>query len=258
MLILDKIVKSKLKTIENSKTQMPLDILASQIIDAPIHRDFLGGLAGNKKCSIIAEIKKASPSKGMIKEDFDHLQIAKEYEENCVDAISVLTETEYFLGNNRYLMDAKKVTSVPILRKDFIIDPYQIFEAKVIGADAILLIVAILNKKKLDSYMKLAFELELECLVEVHDLKELETALDCGATIIGINNRNLKTFEIDMKNTENIMMNMPKGITIVSESGIHTRADVEYLQGLGVHAVLIGESLMKAPSVKDKLLELRG
>lgn len=257
-MILDKIVKSKLKSLELNKAQMPLDILLSEIKVSPIHRDFSKALTKNKELAIIAEIKKASPSKGIIKEDFDHLKIATEYEDNSVDAISVLTETEYFLGNNQYLTDAKIKTTVPILRKDFIIDPYQIFEAKVIGADAILLIMAILTKNKLTSYMNLAKGLGLECLVEVHDIKELETALECGAKIIGINNRNLNNFEISIHNTEMIMVNMPKDVIVVSESGIQTKADMHYLKGLGVEGVLIGESLMKASSVKEKLHELRG
>ena len=258
MLILNKIVQSKLEKLQYSKAQKPLNILLAEISSNQKHREFASALVVNKGVAIIAEIKKASPSKGMIRKDFDHIEIAKDYEANQVNAISILTETEYFLGANGYLTDTRKTTTVPILRKDFIIDSYQIYESKVIGADAILLIVAILTKEQLISYIEIATKIGLECLVEVHGIEELEIALGCGAKIIGVNNRNLHTFDINLKTTETVMEKMPKGIIVVSESGISTKEDVDYVKSIGVHGVLIGESLMKASSIKDKLIELRG
>jgi len=257
VLILDKIIQSKLERLKYSKEQKPLNILLAEIPSIPNHREFASALVVPNGVAIIAEIKKASPSKGMIREEFDHMEIAKDYEANKVNAVSVLTETDYFLGDNQYLTDAKKITTMPILRKDFIIDAYQVYESKVIGADAILLIMSILTKEQLVSYIDIATKIGLECLVEVHDIEELEIALECGAKIIGVNNRNLHTFDINLKNTENIMIKIPKGIIVVSESGISSKEDVSYLKSIGVHAVLIGESLMKASSIKEKLKELR-
>lgn len=256
VLILDKIIQSKLERLHYSKEQKPLNILLAEIPSIPNHREFTSALVVPNAVSIIAEIKRASPSKGMIREEFDHVEIAKDYEEGKVNAISVLTEMDYFLGDNQYLTDAKKITTRPILRKDFIIDDYQIYESKVIGADAILLIVSILTKEQLFSFINIATRLGLECLVEVHDVEELEIALDCGAKIIGVNNRNLHTFDINLKNTETIMRKIPKEIIVVSESGISSKEDLNYLKDLGVHAALIGESLMKASSIKEKLQEL--
>ncbi|MPW26713.1 indole-3-glycerol phosphate synthase TrpC [Alkalibaculum sp. M08DMB] len=256
-MILDKIVKTKLESLEQTKELKPLDILLSEIPTDYSHRSFSNAIVLKDRLAIIAEIKKASPSKGIIKENFDPLKIAVEYEKNKVDAISVLTETTYFLGNNQFLTDAKTNTTVPVLRKDFIIDSYQIYEAKAINSDAILLIMAILTKEKLSAYINIATSIGLECLVEVHDIGELEVALECGAQIIGINNRNLNTFEVNIMNTEIIMEKIPKDIIVVSESGIKSNEDIKYLKDLGVNAALIGESLMAASSIEKKLQELR-
>lgn len=241
-MILDEIVEYKMQQLKLEKENIPLDELIEGC-NKEIKRDFKKALS-KEKISIIAEIKKASPSKGVILEDFDHIKIAKIYEDIDIDAVSVLTEKNFFKGNDLYISEVKKVNSKPILRKDFIIDPYQIYQSKVIGADAILLIVSIL-KDKLKQYHDLASSLGLQCLVEVHDKEELKIALESGASIIGVNNRNLKDFTEDLKNTERLIKNIPSGILMVSESAIKTPEDIKYLNGLGVNAVLIGETFMR-------------
>ena len=250
MNILDKIVKNKILQIENEKTQIPLERLVN--VGHRVIRDF--GVALNKSgLSIIAEIKKASPSKGLIDPNFDPIKTALNYEKYGVDAISVLTEKKYFLGDDKNIRLVKENTSMPILRKDFIIDKYQIYQSHNLGADAILLIAAVL-KNKLKTYFELATSLGLHCLVEVHNKAEIELALECGAKIIGINNRDLSNFNVDIHTTENLMRYIPKEKIVVSESGISSISDVTYLKSIGVSAVLIGESFMRKPdSVKDFL-----
>lgn len=257
-MILDKIVAYKKKKLEKEKQFVSLDNILSQITSCNISRDFKQSIKENNRLSIIAEVKKASPSKGIIKNDFDPLFIAQSYESSQVEAISVLTEDKFFQGENQYLSEIKKITSVPLLRKDFIIDPYQIYQSKILGANAILLIVSILSKAELDGFQQIAKKIGLQCLVEVHDQLELERALDIGADIIGINNRNLNTFQTNLQTTQNLMPFIPKEQVVISESGIHTREDMELLESLGVDGVLIGESLMKAKSIDQKLIELRG
>lgn len=257
-MILDKIVNHKKKKIEEEKKNISIDKLISQISNPSITRDFKQSIKGKNQLSIIAEVKRASPSKGIIREDFDPLAIAQCYEKNKVEAISVLTEEQFFQGHNQYLLDIKKTTTVPILRKDFMIDPYQIYQSKVLGADVILLIVSILSKKELTDFQDIAKKIGLQCLVEVHNQMELEMALSAEADIIGINNRDLKTFETTLKTTEKLMPFIPKDKVVISESGINTREDMAFLQGLGVDGVLIGESLMRAKSIDRKLMELRG
>lgn len=257
-MILDKIVAYKKKKIEEEKSAVPLGNIISQITNCNTTRDFKQSIRKNNKLSIIAEIKKASPSKGIIAKDFNPLFTAKCYEVNKVEAISVLTEDKFFQGQNQYLSDIKKITSIPLLRKDFIIDPYQIYQSKVLGAHVILLIVSILSKEELNEFQKLAKGIGLQCLVEVHNQAELEIALDAGVDVIGINNRDLKTFKTTLETTANLMAFIPKDQVVISESGIHTREDMEFLEGLGVDGVLIGESLMKAKFIDKKLIELRG
>ena len=257
-MILDKIVTYKKKKIEEEKKNISMDKLIFQINNPSVTRDFKQSIKVENQLSIIAEVKKASPSKGIIKENFDPLAIAQCYEKNKVEAISVLTEDQFFQGDNQYLTDIKQISTVAILRKDFIIDPYQIYQSKVLGADVILLIVSILSKKELVDFKKISKEIGLQCLVEVHNKIELETALSAGADIIGINNRDLRTFKTTLETTEKLVPFIPKDKVIISESGIHTREDMKFLQGLGVDGVLIGESLMRAKSVDAKLIELRG
>jgi indole-3-glycerol phosphate synthase len=250
--ILDEIVACKELQLKLEKENMPLDKIMEGC-NKVITRDFKKELS-KREISIIAEIKKSSPSKGIILENFNHIEIAKIYEDMSVDAVSVLTEKNFFKGNDRYINEVKKVNSKPILRKDFIIDPYQIYQSKVIGADAILLIVSIL-KHKLKEYYDLARSLGLQCLVEVHDEEEIKVAIESGCSIIGVNNRNLKDFTEDLKNTERLMKNIPSEIVVVSESAIKTPEDIRYLRGLGVSAVLVGEAFMRNIENTGKLNE---
>ena len=207
--------------------------------------------------SFICECKKASPSKGIIAEDFPYLQIAKEYEAAGADAISVLTEPKWFLGSARYLEEIAAEVSIPCLRKDLTVDPYMIYEAKVLGASAVLLICSILTEEELSEYHALAEELGLSVLVETHDGSEVETALRIGARILGVNNRNLKDFSVDTENSLRLRERVPSDILFVSESGIRTPEDIRDLKSGGVDAVLIGEALMKAENKKKMLTEMR-
>jgi indole-3-glycerol phosphate synthase len=206
--------------------------------------------------SFICEVKKASPSKGVIAEDFPFLEIAKEYEEGGAAAISVLTEPEFFLGSDQYLREIAAEVKIPVLRKDFIIDEYQIYEAKLWGAKAILLICALLEQETLSSFLKTAGELALDCLVEIHSEEEAQEALSAGARIIGINNRDLTTFNVDTGLTARLQKLIPPEILTVAESGIKSVDDVRRIKEAGVDAVLIGESLMKAGDRKAFLREL--
>ena len=206
----------------------------------------------------ICEVKKASPSKGIITEDFPYLDIAKDYEAAGASAVSVLTEPEFFLGGDRYLADIREHVSLPLLRKDFIVDPFQIEQSARLGADAILLICAILTPTQLAAYIQAADQLGLSCLVEAHDRDELKIALKAGARVIGVNNRNLKTFEVDTGASVRLRPMAPKEIPFVSESGICSAEDVAILREHGVNAVLVGETLMRSPDRKAALSALRG
>jgi len=257
-MILDKIVSYKKKKIEEEKEITPIDEILPVMDSCNDTRSFKKAFENKTSISIIAEVKKASPSKGIIKKDFNPEEIARAYGSNRAEAISVLTEDRFFKGHNSYLKEVRNVTSAPLLRKDFIIDPYQIYQSKVLGADAILLIVSILSKEKIVEFIEIAKSIGLECLVEVHDRFELEAALKAGSEIIGINNRDLKTFNTSLSTTENLIKHIPESKVIISESGINTRQDMEFLQSLGVNGVLIGEGLMRANSIEDKFKELRG
>jgi len=208
--------------------------------------------------NLIAEIKKASPSKGLIRDDFDVLKIADAYVKNGAAAISILTEDKYFLGKPAYVKKVTDQFAIPALTKDFIIDRAQIYEAFLCGASAVLLIVAILDDQKLKFLMSEANRLDMDCLVEVHDEEELKRALDCGADIIGVNNRNLRTFVVDLKVSETLLPQIPSSKIRVAESGITTHADVVKLQELGVNAVLIGETFMRATDIGAKVREVMG
>ncbi|MCL2808956.1 MAG: indole-3-glycerol phosphate synthase TrpC [Treponema sp.] len=207
--------------------------------------------------SFICEVKKASPSKGIISRDFPYLEIAKDYEDGEAAAISVLTEPQFFLGSEQYLREISAAVKIPTLRKDFIIDPYQIYEAKLWGAKAVLLICALLEKETLSEYMKIAKGLELDCLVEIHSEQEAQEAIEAGSSIIGINNRDLTTFKVDTGLTARLKKLIPAGILTVAESGINTTDDIKELKEIGVDAVLIGESLMRATDRKSFLKELK-
>ena len=208
--------------------------------------------------SFICECKKASPSKGLIAPDFPYLQIAKDYDAAGADAISVLTEPKWFLGSDEYLREIAAAVSIPCLRKDFTVDDYMIFEAKCLGASAVLLICAILDKAQIKEYLSVCDSLGLSALVEAHDEAEVEMALDAGGRIIGVNNRNLKDFSVDTSNSRRLRSMIPSDKVFVSESGVSTAEDVAALRAAGVDAVLVGEALMRATDKNAKLAELRG
>ena len=255
MTILDKIVKATRVRVEKEKKKNPT---LSNKINNRQQPFIFEKVLREKDISFICEIKKASPSKGIIVFDFPYMKIAKEYEQAGASAISVLTEPDFFHGSNKYLAKIREKVSVPLLRKDFIIDSYQIEEAYCLGADAILLICAILNKKEIKDYINKADKLGISCLVEVHNEDELKIALDSGARIIGVNNRDLKTFLVDTQNSIRLRHLVPKSITFVSESGISTAKDIELLAKNGVDAVLIGETLMKSQNKTEELNRLKG
>lgn len=208
--------------------------------------------------SFICECKKASPSKGLIAPDFPYLDIAFEYEAAGADAVSVLTEPKWFLGNDEYLKDIARAVGIPCLRKDFTVDEYMIYEAKLLGASAVLLICSILSKEKIKEYIGICDRLGLSALVEAHDEAEVGAALSAGARIIGVNNRNLKDFTMDTGNSRKLRELIPHDVLFVSESGVQSAEDVRSLREMGADAVLIGETLMRAPDKKAKLAELRG
>lgn len=208
--------------------------------------------------SFICEVKRASPSKGVIAGEFPYLKIAEEYEAAGASAISVLTEPDYFLGNNEHLTQIKSAAAIPVLRKDFTVDPYQIYQSKILGADAVLLICALLDRDTLRDYIKICDDLGISALVEAHTEDEMRSALDAGARIIGVNNRDLKTFKVDISNCERLRGLVPDERLFVAESGIKTAEDIGRLRGIGVDAVLIGETLMRHPDKKKALARLKG
>lgn len=218
---------------------------------------FEKALSGND-ISFICECKKASPSKGIIAEEFPYLEIAKEYENAGAACISVLTEPEWFLGRNEYLKEISEIVSIPCIRKDFVVDEYMIYEAKILGASAVLLICSILEESQIKEYIKICDSLGLSALVEAHNENEINSALKAGARIIGVNNRNLRDFTIDVGNSQRLRSLVPDSVLFVAESGIKTASDIDTLRKAGVNAVLIGETLMKANNKKAMLNSLRG
>jgi len=256
-MILDKIIKENLVELEKRKKDLPLADVKMAALRQPPPLDFALALQG-QNLKLIAEVKKASPSKGIIRQDFDPVAIASIYCRSGAAAISVLTEEKYFLGKLEYLRDIKNIPGnyLPLLRKDFLHDPYQIYEARAWGADAVLLIAAILTPTRLKELLLLATELGMAALVEVHNEKELETALNLEVRIVGINNRDLNTFKVDLNTTFRLKPLIPDNIIVVSESGIHTRDDVLKIKTLGINAVLIGEALMTARDIQGRIQEL--
>lgn len=262
-MILDEIAKKTIERIDEKKRELPLAELGAQVRELSRHRDashpfpFQEALSG-ERLGFICEIKKASPSKGVIAEHFPYLEIAAEYESAGADAISVLTEPFYFKGSDAYLSEIRGRVRLPIIRKDFTVDEYMIYEAKKMGADAVLLICAILSPAQLAEYRELAEELGLSALVEAHDERELETALQSGARIVGVNNRNLKDFTVDIDNSVRLRSLAPPEVLFVSESGMKTRADIARLEEHGIDGVLIGETFMRSADKAGMLRELRG
>lgn len=257
-MILDKLADSARNRVERLKIEKPLEQVKAEALacDTATGFPFEKALAA-AGISFICEVKKASPSKGVIAQDFPYLDIAKEYEKSGASAISVLTEPEYFLGSDEYLKEIAEAVAIPVLRKDFTVDAYQIYEAKVLGASAVLLICAILDDEQLTEYLQIAHRLGLSALVEAHDGEEVRRAVKAGARIIGVNNRDLRTFTVDIKNSVNLRDQIPEGTIYVSESGITTAEDVGVLYRNGTNAVLIGETLMRSPDKKAMLQELQ-
>ena len=258
MNILDQLADYARQRVEEAKRQTPLAEIKRQALALP-KGDFRFEKALAKPgLSFICECKKASPSKGLIAADFPYLQIAKEYEAAGADAISVLTEPKWFLGSDRYLEEIASAVSTPCLRKDFTEDDYMIYEAKRLGASAVLLLCAILDDAQLRVYLALCDGLGLSALVEAHDEAEVARALNAGARILGVNNRDLKNFTVDTENRRRLRARIPEDVLFVSESGVRTAEDVAQLAAIGAEAVLIGETLMRAPDKTAKLQELKG
>jgi len=245
MNILDEIVAKTKSKLEEKKQGLSLEELSSKIDFENLKETNFKKSLQNKAEAIIAEIKKASPSAGIISENFDPVLKSKEYESFGASALSILTEEDYFLGNIQYLMDVKAVTSLPILRKDFIVDEYQIYESKLIGADCILLIASILNDEELKNFSEIAERLKLDYIIEVHDEEELQRVQHFSNAIIGVNNRNLKTFDVDINNSVELKKIFEGENIFIAESGIKSKKDIEYLQQHNINVFLIGESLMK-------------
>ena len=258
MNILDQLADYARQRVEEAKRQTPLAEIKQQALALP-KGDFRFEKALAKPgLSFICECKKASPSKGLIAADFPYLQIAKEYEAAGADAISVLTEPKWFLGSDRYLEEIATAVSTPCLRKDFTVDDYMIYEAKLLGASAVLLLCAILDDAQLRESLALCDGLGLSALVEAHDEAEVDRALNAGARILGVNNRDLKNFTVDTENSRRLRARIPEDVLFVSESGVRTAEDVARLAAIGADAVLIGETLMRAPDKTAKLRELKG
>ena len=258
MTILDEIAAYARIRVEEKKKEKSVEAIrfeAASFIkkDFPFEKALKG-----EGISFICECKKASPSKGIIAEDFPYADIALEYDKAGADAISVLTEPKYFLGKDSYLSEISSLVSVPCLRKDFVVDEYMIYEAVILGASAVLLICSILSKDELKKYITICHNYGLSALVEAHDENEVQMALDCGARIIGVNNRNLKDFSVDTDNSKKLRSLIPDNVIYVSESGIKDHKDVKKLRDIGVNAVLVGETLMRAQNKKEKLDELKG
>lgn len=257
--ILLKILETKAREVADRKQSIPLQRIQSELEGVALTRDFVGAIrqrveAG--RAAAIAEIKKASPSQGVIRKDFNPAQIAQSYEQGGAACLSVLTDVEYFQGDDSYLKQARDACQLPVLRKEFIIDPYQVYESRLIGADCILLIVAALDDAQLKEFTEIAHALDMAVLVEVHDAEELARALKLQTTLIGINNRDLRTFETSLQTTTSLLKNIPDDRIVVTESGIHERADVESMLAHDVRAFLIGEAFMREPQPGDKLAQL--
>ncbi|MCR4763096.1 MAG: indole-3-glycerol phosphate synthase TrpC [Lachnospiraceae bacterium] len=258
MTILDEIAAFARERVRQAKKECPAGQLSEKARSLP-KGDFPFEKALSREgLSFICECKKASPSKGVIAEDFPYLKIALDYEQAGADALSVLTEPKWFLGKDAYLQEIVKAVRIPALRKDFTVDPYMIYEAKCLGASAVLLIVSILSREELEQYLKLCDELGLSALTECHDEAEVETALSAGARIVGVNNRNLKDFSVDTGLSARLRRQIPKDVIFVSESGVRNADDVALLREIGADAVLIGETLMRAADKTAAMHKLRG
>ena len=257
--ILRRILARKQEEIATRQQAVSIDQLRKRAGQASPVRGFLRALQqklANGQSAVIAEVKKASPSKGVIREDFDPVQIAKSYEKGGAACLSVLTDEDFFQGHDNYLIAAREACSLPVIRKDFMIDPYQVYEARTLGADCILLIVAALDDATLQSLFQLSSELGMDTLVEVHDRAELERAKKLDLSFVGVNNRDLRTFETRLSTTLDLLEDLPADCFVVTESGIHTSEDVAIMRASGVNAFLVGEAFMRAPEPGELLSEL--
>lgn len=258
MTILDQLANHARERVEEAKKAVGLEEIRWETMKLPKGSFSFEKALQKPGISFICECKRASPSKGLIAPDFPYLEIAKEYEEAGADCISVLTEPKWFLGRDDYLKEIASRVSIPCLRKDFIVDPYMIYEAKLLGASAVLLICSILSEDAIREYLQICEELGMSALVEIHDEAEADVAIRVGARVIGVNNRNLKDFSVDTDNSRRLRQRIPQSILFVSESGVKDASDVEKASAMGADAVLIGETLMRAEDKKAKLAELGG
>lgn len=258
MTILDKIADYARERVEAAKKSVSAEEIKEQALKLPKGNFEFENALKNSDISFICECKKASPSKGIIAESFPYLQIAKDYEKAGADCVSVLTEPKWFLGSDEYLKEITASVSIPCIRKDFTVDEYMLYEAKILGASAVLLICSILSEEKIKEYIKICDCLGMSALVEAHDEAEVKMAVNAGARIIGVNNRNLKDFSVDTDNSKKLRSLIPNDVIFVSESGVQSVDDVAKLREIGADAVLIGETLMRAEDKKSKLAELRG
>lgn len=259
-MILNDILTHKRKELEELKSRFPLQKLKEAVEHKPRHdvRSFKKAVSSTKHLNLVCELKKASPSEGVIREDFQPLRIASLYEYGGAAAISVLTETHYFKGRPSYLKTVRQVTRLPLLRKDFIFESYQIYESALLEADAFLLITSILTEEELKNLIVLGKQLGMDALVEVYNDEELKKALKAGAEMIGINNRDLKTLQVDPQRAQKLFAHIPKGIPVIIESGFSKHDELMEYKSLGIHSFLIGTALMKAPDITAKLSELLG
>ena len=258
MNILDQLADYARERVARDKAQVPLDVVKAQALALPVGEFAFEQALAKPDLSFICECKKASPSKGLIAPEFPYLDIARAYEFAGADAISVLTEPKWFLGSDQYLSDIAAAVDIPCLRKDFTVDEYMIYQAKVLGASAVLLICSLLREAEIKDYIALCDTLGLSALVEAHDEDEVKMALNAGARVIGVNNRNLKNFSVDTENSKRLRALIPPDVLFVSESGVGSAQDVAELRAVGADAVLIGETLMRAADKHAKLAELRG
>ena len=256
-MILDEIVEKRKEQLQREMDNFPLEDMKEMALNSKNKNYGFKEALQKDGLSIIAEVKKASPSRGVIAEDFRPVETALAYEEAGAAAISCLTEEHYFKGGSKYFADIRAKVDLPMLRKDFIIDPYQIYEAKVLGADAVLLIAAILSEEKMKEFYELAKSLGLDCLAEVHNEEELKQTTACKCDIIGINNRNLKTFEVDLNTTSKLAPKIPYEAVLVSESGMMTKEDLLNVRKQGADGALIGEAFMRADNIQEMMKELR-
>ncbi|MDX1925491.1 MAG: indole-3-glycerol phosphate synthase TrpC [Pirellulaceae bacterium] len=254
--ILQRIVATKKQEVEIAIRQRPLRDLMSAVQTTPAPRDFLAPFRTAPPIRLIAEVKKASPSKGIIRQDFDPVQIAQAYEAGGASCLSVLTDVDYFQGHLDYLKAVKQAVSLPVLRKDFVIHPYQVFEARVAGADAVLLIAECLSRQELRGLYQLIRELGMIALIELHDPANLDNVINTGTELIGINNRDLTTFEVSLERTIQLRKRIPQDLIVVGESGIVTHADALKLQTNNIQGMLVGESLMRVPDIRQAVVDL--